>query len=829
MKLKAPVTALRGFATDLRFGARLLARYPGFTAVSILVLALGIGATSSIFSLVNSVLVQPLPYANPGELVFVWESVRGPGASGDRRAASYPDFQDWRRTSCSFKHLSGFVNPTLTLSDAEKNTVERIPGEMVSPAYFSMLGIQAVHGQTFKEKEDSAPGNARVAVLSYALWQSRFAGDPGILGHVIRLNGTAFTILGVMPEGFSGISGKALVWLPMMAYATAIPDLLTYDVAARRDIRWHAVVGRLASGITLKQASSELGTIAQSLSATYPDSNTDTGIQIVPMTEQIFGQIKPTLLLLLASVGFVLLIACTNLANLLLARTNSRQQEIAIRLALGARRGQLIRQLLTESTLLGLLGGVLGLLLAIGAVRLLVALLAAEIPSYLRIGVDVWVLAFTLVISLVTGLAIGLVPALRFSRPDLNTWIKEESATARMPHRTRSRNVLMVAEVALTLLLVIGAGLLIKSFQRLQSFDPGFQVEERGAMRVDLPVGKLTDNQIVQFGQQLLVDVHAMPAVHSAALVSDLPLDGRQTAIFVFPEGYSPPRRDQGVRVYRHLISPGFFSTLGISFVRGVDFTPQDRQGTVGVVIISERLANRYWSGQDPVGKRLTLGKPGSPQPWLSVIGVVRDVHYRTLLDDPNADPDVYFPFTQNPTSALALVLHMRGDLGALTEALRQEVQKLDPDVPLYDISTMRQRIAKTTANARFGSVLMGLFAAGALTLASIGLYGLVSYSVSQRSRALGIRIALGANNRQILGLVIREGVILSLVGIGVGLGSAFLLTRALKGLLYQVSVSDPAVFVTAPLVLFLVAVLASYFPARRASRVNPSIILKDG
>ncbi len=810
-------------AGDAAYGARVLARKPWLTAVTVLVLALGIGANSAIFSLVNAVLIQPLPYEDPHELVFVWESVKRAGV--EKRAASSPDFLDWKKQNRSFDQLSGFFNLTLTLS--QEDSVERVPAEMVSAAYFDMLKAKVVRGRTFTDAEDT-PGLANVVVLSHSLWQGRFGGDPGLVGRTVRLNGELFTVVGVLEAPFAGVTGKAQAWVPMMAYPACVPELLRYDLRQRRDVRWHGVIGRLRNGTSLEAAHAEMESIARGLAASFPETNKGYGALLVPMAEQIFGEIKPVLVLLLGAVVCVLLIACSNLASLLLASASSRRREMAIRLSVGAPRGRLVRQLLTESTLLALLGGLLGLLMTAWTVHLLVALLATEIPNYLRIEVDARVLAFTLGLSVLTGLAIGLLPALRFSRTDLSLLLKEESASTSGGRRgNRSRNILMVAEVALTLLLLVGAGLLIKSFQQMQAFDPGFAVKDRIAMRINLPAGEDSASRSVQFGEQLLANVRALPGVQSAGLTSDIPLDDRDISGGIVIEGHTPPDGEEGVRVYRHVVSPDFFKTMGVSLLQGREFTWEDRVGMPGVVIVSERLASRYWPGRSPLGKRLKVGRLRSPEPWLSVVGVAPEIHYRSLLDDPDGDPDLYLPMAQNATTAMALMVSSQGETKALSESLRQEVRRMNPEVPVYDIATLEQRVAKSTANARFGSVLMGILAAGALALASLGLYGLISYSVTQRARELGIRAALGANGKQIRGLVIREGLQLMAIGMSIGLALSLLLTRVMSGVLYNVSFLDPVVFIASPCVLLLTAVVASYFPARRASRIDPLKVLR--
>jgi putative ABC transport system permease protein len=791
---------------------------PGFTAVAVLALALGIGANSSIFSVVNAVLLRPLPFKDPDQLVIVNETVRREKL--EIRPASYPDFIDWRDENQSFADIAAFDSPSFSLTGVDEP--ERVPGEIVSASYFPLLGVQPKIGRTFLQEEDSTPDASPVAVVSYKLWQRRFGSDPSLVGKTVKINERDFTVVGVMPEGFEGVSGGSEIWVPMMISTFSSPP----GNISKRGSRWHSVIARLKPGVTIKQAQADMEAIAGRLEQEYQGTNKDRGVQLVGAHEAAVGDMRPTLIVLLGAVAFVLLIACANVANLLLARATARQKEIAIRTALGASRSRLIRQLLTESVLLALLGGGLGLLLSVWGVDLLIAFIGNQVPGYIKPDIDPRVLGFTLLVSLLTGIVFGLAPALQASKPGLNELLKEGSRGSMGGARRHFiRRLLVVVEVALALMLLIGAGLMLRTFQRLQAFDPGFDVNNLLSVRMNLPRG-YTPQQATAFRQQLIERVQGVPGAQSVGLGTDVPLDGSTSATLAAIEGLAPP--DDDIRVYVHAISPNFLSTLGVPLLRGRDFNIQDNDQAPGAVIISDSMARRLWPGDDPIGKRISTSRDQKGnRVWSQVVGVVGDVKYRTLIRDQNKDPDIYLPLLQNPDRALALAVRAQGDDSALVPAIRSEVRSLDPNLPVFNIATMRQRMENDTARTCFSTLLLGVFACVAMLLAVIGIYGVMAYSVTQRTHEIGIRMALGARRRDVLKLVVGEGMALVGVGVAIGMVLAFIATRVLASQLYGVSATDPATFSVVPLLLAGVALGASYVPARRAVKVDPMVALR--
>ena len=810
---------MRTLWQDVRYGARMIWKRPGFTAVVVLALALGIGANTAIFSVVNAVLLRPLPFQDPERIVVVSETVRR--ETVERRPLSYPDFVDWREQNQVFAELAAFDTASLTLTGSGEP--ERVEGEIVSASYFPLLGAQAAVGRTFLASEDVTPDTHPVVVLSHTFWQRRFNGDASVIGSTINFNERAFTVVGIMPENFRGVSGQAEAWIPMMMLSV----VRSTQFLQQRGTRWHAALARLKPGVSVEQAQAEMDTIMRRLEQEYQDTNRDRGALVIPAQEEYFSDIRPTLLVLLGAVGFVLLIACANVANLLLARAASRQKEIAIRTALGAGRWRLVRQLLTESVLLALLGGAVGLLFAVWGVDFLAAMNPVELPTFVRIRVDAWALGFTLLISLLVGVVFGLAPALQASRPDLNETLKEGGrSSSGGAGRQRLRGALVVAEVALALVLLVGAGLMLKSFQRLQTFDPGFRADNLLTMWVSLPTQRYNNQARAIFSQQLLERLAALPGAQSAALASDFPLSGSSSATNIILEGAADERAGgESVRIYRHSVSPGFFNTLGISLLRGRDFNAQDTQGAQPVAIISEAMARRYWPEGDAMGQRFRTG--GDNDPWVSIVGIVGNAKHRRLINERNTDPDIYYAFAQAPTRDIGIVIRSATDAASLTTALRREAQSLDANLPLYDIQPMAQRLAAQTAGMRFSAWLLGIFAAMALLLAAAGIYGVMSYSVTQRTHEIAIRMALGARAADVLRMVVGQGMRLVLLGVGICLAAAFALTRLMRSLLYEVSATDPLVFILIALLLTGIALIASYIPARRATKVDPMEALR--
>jgi putative ABC transport system permease protein len=803
---------------DLRYGVRMLIKRPVFTAVAILTIALGIGANTAVFSLVNAILLQPLPFKNSDRLVLVNETYRR--ETLETRPASYPDYVDIRNQNSVFDEISAYDQPSLVLTGVD--TPEVISGEIVSSSYFRVLGVDATIGRTFLAEEDQTPDTHPVAVLSHSLWKRRFGSDPSLVGKTIKLYEKDFTVVGIMPEAFNGIGREAQLWIPM----SMVSVIRMQGVLEKRGSRWHGVIARLKPGVSKEQARSELSAIMARLEQAYPDTNKDRGADVLGAQEAIVGDVRPMLLSLLGTVLMVLLIACVNVANLLLARSTVREKEVAIRTALGATRRRLVRQLLTESITLGLLGGVLGLLLSVWCVDLFVSYFGEGLPNFVKIGIDSRVLFFTLMVSLLTGILFGLAPALQTSRQGLNEILKEGGrGSSAGANRNRLRRIFVVSEMALAIVLLVVAGLMIKSFQRLQALDPGFKTEHLLTARVDLP-DRYSASQLTTFNQQLIDSVAALPSVESVSLASDIPLGGSSSATLIFLEDDANVNKE--IRVYTHRVSPDFFSTIGVPLIRGRAFTLQDNDKSSGKVMISESMARRYWQEQDPTGKRIAVGreKDGRPR-WYEIVGVVGDVKYRTLIRDQNRDPDIYFTLLQVPSRTVSMAIRTSGDTNGLISSIQNIVGNLDPNLPIYATASMKELMANQMIQFRFSALLSGIFASLALLLATVGIYGVINYTAAQRTREIGVRIALGAQPSDILALVIKEGMVLVLAGMVFGLIGAFASTRLIAGQLYGVSSTDPVTFVLVPILLSTIALLACYLPARRATKVDPMVALR--
>jgi putative ABC transport system permease protein len=803
---------------DLRYGARMLWNNPGFSAVVVLTLALGIGANTAIFTIINALLLRPLPYPEAERLAVVATTMRRERV--EVRSTSYPDFVSWRDQNTVFEQIAARNSSSFSLLSGDEP--ERVNGELVSANYFSLLGVRAIHGRTFLPEEDRTPDTHRVAIVGYGLWRRRYGGSPNLVGQVIQLSDGNYTVVGIMPEGFRGISDQAELWLPMMMISAArrASDLQI------RDQRWHSTIARLKPSVSLQQAQIEMDTIARRLEQTYPNTNANRGVLVTPLQVQLFGNMQLMLWILLGAVGCVLLVACANVANLLLQRAATRRKETAIRLALGATRGRLMRQLLTESLLLALIGGALGVLIAFWSADFLVALSPISFPSFVKLTLDTRVLCFSLLISVFTGVLFGLAPALQAAKPALNEVLKDSGrGVSGGLGRSRLLGSLVVSEIALALVLLVGAGLMIRSLQRLQAVDPGFDSERLLTMRFSLPPQKYPREQIGGFNQQLRERLRALPGVQATALSSDLPLSGGTSAGPIELEGQTAAPADGEIRMYRHRVTPQFFATLGIPLLKGRDFTADDHAQAPKVVIISEALAQRYWPGADPIGKRLR--EEGADNPWFSIVGVAADVKYRGLPQNPNADPDVYFPLLQRPTNNLSLAVRAEADPAGLTAAIRSELQKLDPNLPVYGITTMAQQIARQTTQARFSAWLLGVFGALALVLSAVGIYSVMAYAVEQRTHEVGIRMALGARAGNVLTLVMRQGMRLALMGVALGVSAALALTQLMKGLLFGVAAADPLTYAGIALLLTAVALVACWIPARRATRVDPLTALR--
>jgi putative ABC transport system permease protein len=802
------------FLHDLRYAVRLQRKNPGFTIVAIIALALGIGANTAIFSVVNTVLLRALPYKDPERLVTVWEDASKQGYPQDTPAAA--NFVDWRDQNQVFEGMAAMSDTSFNLTGSGEP--ERLEGRMVSTTLFPLLGVEPQIGRVFTAAEDQ-PGSGRVVLLSYGLWQRRFGGDASVVGRSLTLNGASYTVVGVMPARFQFPTPDDEIWVPIA---------FTQEDATNRNRHYLQVIARLKPGVTLPQAQAEMSTIATRLQQQYPESNTDLGAVITPLHEHLVGDIKPALLILLGAVGLVLLIACANVANLLLARAAVRQKEIAVRVALGARRGRLIRQFLTESVLLSTLGGLVGLVIAYVGLIVLKAFIPENISQARAISIDYKVLGFTLLVSVLTGLIFGLAPAIQSVRFNQIETLKEggrDAATGGSGKRLRS--LLVVAEVAISLVLLIGAGLLINSFLRLRNVDPGFRAENLLTMKIVLPDVKYeTKAQRSTFYTNLVQRVQSLAGVRSAAVTTNLPLYSQGNSISVNIEGKPEPPPGQEQIVVTRIISPGYFDTMSIPLLKGRPLTDQDTDESPNVVVVSEAMARRYWPGEEAVGKRITIGRVRSQADWIQVVGVVRDVRQFELTADPK--PQMYLTHRQYGFfDAQDLVVKTDVDPASMASAVRRAVGEIDKDQPVSNIRTMETIMADSIARQRFSMLLLAIFASVALVLAAVGIYGVMSYSVAQRTHEIGIRMALGAQTTTVLKLAVGYGFKLVVIGITIGLIAALALTRVMSALLFGVTATDPTTFTLISLLLVAVAAIASYIPARRATRVNPIIALR--
>jgi putative ABC transport system permease protein len=803
---------------DLRYGARVLIKNPGFAAVAVIAIALGVGANTAIFSVVNAVLLRPLPFDGADRLLGVSATYPESKSQG-LGFSTFPNFADWRDQGQSFEQMAAFRNRPLALTGVEEP--ERIGGARVSSDFFPLLGIQPIMGRVFLPEEDQ-PGSGRTVVLGHALWQRRFGADPNLIGRAITLDGQSHTVIGILPAGFE---------FPLLSKETELWTSVSLDgmTLKERGAQMYGVIARLKAGVSLEQAQAEISTIASRLEQQYPDKNTGSGARLIRMQELLVSSIRPALLVLFAAVGFVLLIACANVANLLLARASSRKKEIAIRTALGANRGRIIRQLLTESMMLAVMGAAVGLLLALWGMDLLIALGPDNIPRLDEINIDSSTLAFTVGVTLLTGLVFGLAPALHASKLDLNESLKEgvKGAGGASGHG-RFRNLLVVAQVTLALVLLVGAGLLIKSFYRLQNVDPGFNPENVLTLRVALPAARYPEaHHVTAFFDQALTKIGALPGVVGAGTISFSPLSGATFYLDFDIEGRPPAGPGKSNEAQYRSISANYFRVMEIPLKRGRHFTEVDRRDAPGVAIINETMARRFWPDEDPIGKRISLQKSmGEDEPpWREIVGVAGDVKHFGL--DADVRPEMYAPDAQQPLGANTIVIRTSNDPTAMIAAVRSEILSVDKDQPVSNVQTLEYYVTRSTARQRFSMILLFTFAAVALVLAAVGVYGVTSYSVTQRTHEIGIRMALGAQQKDVLRLVLGQGLKLTAIGVGIGLAAAFALTRAMTSLLFEVSANDSMTFIIAPVVLAGVALAACFVPARRATRVDPGVALR--
>jgi putative ABC transport system permease protein len=801
---------------DLRFGIRILLRNPGFTLVAVLALALGIGANTAIFSVVNGVLLRPLPYKNSDRLVLVWET--NPSENLYHATVAPPNFFDWRAQNLVFDHIVGIRHIALNLTG--QGNPEQLLGAGVSYDLFKMLEVEPVIGRSFLPEDDRKESN-RVAIISHGLWQRRFGSDPSIIGKPLTLNNNGYTVVGVTPANFRTPeavfrqSGSE-VWIPL--------SFVTDDLTNRNN-QFLYVMGRLQQNISIDYAEASMNVVAVQLSQQYPDTNEGRGVKLTSLKEETVGKVGMKLFMLLGAVGFILLIACANVANMLLARAAARQKEIAIRLSLGAGRWRIIRQLITESVLLSFLGGILSLLLAMWACDLLVNIGPDYIPRLKEISLDRQVLGFTFAISILTGILFGLAPALHATKPDISRSLKDGGISSTGIRGNRLRSMLVVAEVALSLVLLIGAGLLINSLLRLQMVDPGFRPENVLAVRVGLTPKYSENPQKIAFFKQLIERIEALPGAESVGAINDLPLSGNQSITRIVIEGQPAVEEGKEPVVDWRQISPNYFKTMGIPLIIGRDFTSQDDRSVPPVAIINQSLAQKHWPDQNPIGKRFKFASTAPNNPWITVIGLVGDIRHLGLNE--SEGPALYISYLRSPRSGMFITVRSNLDRANLTAAIQKEIWAMDIDQPIASIKTMDQFLSKSTSEPRFYSVLLGIFAVLALVIAAVGIYGVMSYTVAQRTHEIGIRMALGAQPGDVLRLILGKSLALVIIGVIIGVAAASVITRILAGFLFGITPTDPITFATISLILSFVALIASYLPARRATKVDPIVALR--
>lgn len=804
------------FWKDLRYGGRALLKHPGFTLVAVLTLALGIGANSAIFSVVNGVLLRSLPYPNPDRVVMLWEV----GTSGKTTYVSHQNFSDWRAQAQSYEYISAYTarfgGPSTILGGNEPVRAYSVD---VYRDFFKVLGVAPYLGRTFSS-EESNYGTAPAVVVSYKFWRNNLNADPNLADKKLTIGSRSFNVIGVMPAGFS-FPEETDIWESR--------EQLYVDTSSRSSHNFIGI-GRLKSGVTVEQAHGELLEIARRLTEQFSEDKQHSRAAVISLKEQLTGSIRPALLVLLVAVGFVLLIACANVANLMLARAVGRQKEIAIRTALGAGRLRLVRQLLTESLLLSLIGGAFGLVTAYWLISALIAMAPATIPRLNEIGLDERTLLFTLGISLLTSLLFGLFPALRASNPDLNEMLKEGGRAATGSSGV-VRSALVIAEIAMTMVLLVGAGLLIKSFWRVLQINPGFSPDHVLTMQVSLPASEYQEHsRKINFYRELFDRAKSLPGVQSVGIINNLPMGGVDINGMVAVAGRT--REQSGYGGFR-VISPDYFRTLNIPLIKGRTFTEQDSETSEPVAVISQSLAASTFPDQDPIGQRvvstndyLTPELFAHPEQWPRIIGVVGDVRHFGL--EGKTSSDLYVCFAQRPIRIgdMTVLVRTKGDPSSLAASLRQQVQAIDKNLPVK-FAAMEEVFDRSTANRRYNVVLLGVFALLALLLSVIGIYGVMSYAVSSSTREIGIRLALGAQTKDVMKLVIGQGMVLAVIGVGIGLAGALALTRLMTTLLFGVTTTDPTIFSLVPLLLVAVALLACYLPARRAVRIDPMVALR--
>jgi predicted permease len=825
---------------DLRYGLRSLLRHPGFTVVAVITLALGVGANSTMFSVINATLMRSLPASHPEKLIYVFNGTAG-------TVFSYPDYSELRDQNKSLDGLIAWGGVAASLNSNDKTDL--VTGAIVTGNYFQVLGVGAFKGRIITPDDDRTPGAHPVVMISYGLWQRRFGGDPNVVGKQLLLNGNNFSIIGVAPKDFGGAEFGIVrdLYVPMMMQAIVRPPRGGYsgemdpDLLKRRSSRWLSALGRLKPGVSIEQAQADLALITAQQAEAYPDTNRGRSIQVVafnqtdnPQQQQQLGSVAR---LLMSVVGLVLLIACANIANLLLARGSARGKEIAVRLAIGATRWRIMRQLLTESILLAVLGGTLGLALAWWATSSLRAMPppAGALPLIPQFAIDMRVLLFTLGLALFAGIIFGMVPALRISRPSIVPALKDDSWT---PRDRRSnfnlRNLLVVTQVALSVVLLIAAGLFLRSLRFAQSIDPAFDSDRIVTVPLNINLLRYTKPQGREFYRQVVERVEAVPGVATASVarnvalgggssVRSLMIEGREGSNNEFRSENSGSAGNDSNSVNVNVVGPKYFQTMGIPLLRGRDLSAEDTEQKPSVVVVNESFVNRHLSGQEVLGRRISFN--GTKGPWREIVGVVRDSKYIALSETPT--PFVFLPLQQNHETGMTLIVRAAGDPSSVIGAVRNEVQSLEKNLPVSDPVPMSVWIGNSLYAARMGAILLGIFAGLALVLASIGLYGVMSFSVSQRTRELGIRMALGARGRDVFRIVLQQGFALVVCGVGLGLIVSLAVSRLLASFLYGIKPTDGLTFAVIPIVLTIVALIACYIPARRATKVDPLVALK--
>jgi putative ABC transport system permease protein len=803
---------------DVRFSLRQMAKRPAFTLVVVLTLALGIGANAAIFSVLDAVLLRPLPYDHPEKLVKVWTRFTGIGQPNDQNWVSAPEFHDFLTLNHSFEELA--VIDTGSFNLGAKGSPQRVVGSAISPNLFPMLGAQPALGRNFLP-EEAQPGREKEVILSYGLWQRVYGGNPGVIGTTLRIDGVPMTIVGVMPRGFA-YPDESEIWGPR----AFTPDELSENSRGSHGLE---VLGRIKPGLSLAQVQEDMDRVAKTMieqHRNYPYEKYDFGIILHPLLEETVGDVRTSLWVLMAAVGLVLLIACANVANLLLVRASERQQEMGVRLALGASGWRLARQLLTESVLLALIGGAAGLALTPLALRGLVAIASKTLPRTVSTSIDARALVVMLAVAVATGILFGLAPAIQAMR-NRNLAALKSARTTEGSQSKRLRRVLIMGETALSLILLAGAGLLMRSFERILKVDPGFQPDNVLTMHISLSDAQYSKpEQVRGFYNTLLSRIQQLPGVRSAGATSLIPLGGQNSSGTIVVDSQSVPKEDTQPEADQRAVTADYFKAMGISLVRGRYFDNRDSDTAPLVAIVDESLAQIYWPNQDPIGKRIHRGTVPSPNsPWCTVVGVVRHVHNRTL--EARSRIETYFPEDQVAYSSMTLAVLTSGNPMSFAPTIQREVTSMDPDLPVYRVRTMTEIMGESVARRRLALILLAVFAGLALLLASVGIYGVTSYVVAQSQQEIGLRMALGADRSQVLGLMMGKGMGTIVAGLIIGLVAALFMTRLINGMLFEVRPADPLALGGAAVLLLAVALLAIFIPARRATRVNPMVALR--